>query len=82
MPSNYSPYGSTPEEKQKELFANVDSRVDTIVKTVEKREYVIESSNTSFFKTHIFPGLLYRLGYPQIKILDNNFTVDDTCNGD
>ena len=26
MPSNYTPYGITPEDRQKELFANIDSK--------------------------------------------------------
>ncbi len=31
MPSNYTPYGLIPEDKQKELFANVDNKVEDIV---------------------------------------------------
>ncbi|MBW2002172.1 MAG: flavodoxin family protein, partial [Deltaproteobacteria bacterium] len=70
MPSNYTPYGITQEDRPKELFANIDSRVDGIVKIVKKREGFITSSTTSFFKTHIHPGILYRMGYSRINRLD------------
>ena len=81
MPSNYTPYGITPEDRQKKLFANIDSRVDGIVKIVKKREGFIASSTTSFFKTHIHPGILYRMGYSRINRLDMSFTTDEKCNG-
>jgi len=81
MPSNYAPYGATPDDKQKELFSNINNRVNDIVNTVTNRKMVIESTATSFFRTHIFPGVLYRLGYSRIKMMDNNFTIDNSCNG-
>jgi len=81
MPSNYTPFGVPSEEKQKRLFADFEKRVEDIVKTVQARESYMDGTNTSFFKTHIHPGLLYRLGYSRIKELDKSFTVDDSCNG-
>jgi len=81
MPSNYTPYGSFPEDKQKVLFANVDNRVEQIVETVKKRGSYIDSSNTSFYKTHIHPGILYRMGFSRINIMDKSFVIDDKCDG-
>jgi len=81
MPSNYTPYGVYSPEKQNNIFAGIDKKVDKIVDTVKKRGRVIDSANTSLFKTHIFPGLLYRLGYSRINIMDKSFVTDDNCNG-
>ena len=81
MPSNYTPYGITPEDKQKELFANVDAKVDEIVKIVENRQGYITHSTNSFFSTYIHPGILYRMGYSRINQMDKSFTTDEKCNG-
>ena len=81
MPSNYTPYGATPKEKQKELFAQVESHVDHIVEIVTKKETYFARPTNSFFETYIHPGLVYKLGYSQIYRLDNSYTVDDKCNG-
>ncbi|MFC1538655.1 EFR1 family ferrodoxin [Candidatus Latescibacterota bacterium] len=81
MPSNYTPFGITPEEKQKKLFANIDNKVEDIIKIVKKRGRFIDSTNTSFFNTHIHPGIRYRMGYSRINIMDKSFTADDKCNG-
>ncbi|MFC1550966.1 EFR1 family ferrodoxin [Candidatus Latescibacterota bacterium] len=81
MPSNYTPYGIPSENKQKKLFANVDNKVEEIVNVVKKRGGFIDSSNTSFFQTHIHPGILYRMGYNRINGMDRSFTTDEKCNG-
>lgn len=81
MPSNYTPFGAPPEEKQKRLLADFDKRVAEIARIVQAHESFMDSSNTSFFKAYIHPGLLYRMAYSRIKELDKTFFVDDNCNG-
>lgn len=81
MPSNYTPYGSTPEEKQQEYFRNAEKKIEEIVKVVVAQEEYIETSDTSFFKTYIHPGLLYKLGYHYIHVMDKSFLADEQCNG-
>ncbi|MCP3681942.1 MAG: hypothetical protein GY861_04555 [bacterium] len=81
MPSNYTPYGSTPEEKQQERFRNAEKKIEEIVKVVVAKEKYIEESDTSFFKTHIYPGLLYKLGYRYIPMMGKSFLADEQCNG-
>lgn len=81
MPSNYTPYGITPEDIQKERFSNINSKVGDIVRIVKKGESYIDHSTTSFFKSYIHPGILYRMGYSRINQLDKSFTADEKCNG-
>lgn len=81
MPSNYTPFGAPPVEKQKLLLADFENRVADIVEIIQARESHMPGSNTSFFKTYIHPGILYRLGYSRINELDKSFSVDDNCNG-
>ena len=81
MPSNYTPFGITPEDKQKERFAKIDTKVDNIVKIVQKRQSFITRSTNSFFNSYIHPGILYRMGYSRINQLDKSFSADEKCNG-
>lgn len=81
MPSNYAPYGSTPEEKQQILFKDAEQKLDLITNTVGSKEKLFEKSNTSFFKRNVFPGLLYKLGYRFISQMDKSFIADTKCNG-
>jgi len=81
LPSNYAPFGATPKDKQKKLFANSDNRVEEIIKIVKNRGSYFDSSNTSFIHSYIHPGLLYQLGYNRINIMDKSFTTDEKCNG-
>jgi formate hydrogenlyase subunit 6/NADH:ubiquinone oxidoreductase subunit I/flavodoxin len=81
MPSNYTPHGSTPEEKQQECFRNAENKIDEIVKAVVAKKSCIEQGGTSFFKTYIHPGLLYKLGYRLIHSMDKSFFADEYCNG-
>lgn len=81
MPSNYTPYGYTPEDKQKDYFDQVEGRIEDIVNIVNSKQVFIEKRRTGFFKTHVHPGLLYKLGYKYINTMDKSFTVDDNCSG-
>jgi ferredoxin len=81
MPSNYTPFGATSDEKQKELFGRIDVTIDEIVKTVQDRKNFIVKSKTPFFNSYIHPGLLYQLGYKHIREMAKSFYTDDNCNG-
>ena len=81
MPSNYTPYGSTPEDKQREYFNNANDKIEEIAKIIISREKYIEKSRTSFIRTNIHPGLLYKLGYKYISAMAKSYIVDENCNG-
>ena len=81
MPSNYTPYGATPEDKQKELFANCEKQVEEIAKVIRAREQFMAKNTAGFFRTYIHPGLLYKLGYQFIPKMGKSFIVDEKCNG-
>jgi len=81
MPSNYTPYGYPPEQKQNKLFSNADKKVHEIVEIVRKRGSHIDSSHSSFFRNYVHPGILYQLGYGRINVLDKSFLTDENCNG-
>lgn len=81
MPSNYAPYGCPEANEVKNLLNSVDEKIEAIEKVVKARREHRDSNNTNFFKSHIFPGVLYRLGYKRIKEFDGNFYANDDCNG-
>lgn len=81
MPDNYTPYGGTPKEKQDEFFKNADKRIDEIAAIVNAGKEHFDVSNTSFFEANIHPGILYKMGYQRINIMDKNFTADEKCDG-
>ena len=80
MPSNYTPYGCPGDKQQKEILAKAEQRTDEIVNIVKARKSHFDGSNTNFFRGSVFPGLLYKLGYPRIPGMDAGFKVDDRCN--
>lgn len=81
MPSNYTPYGCPPEEKQRCLLEAAEARVEEIADMVRNRGRYIDSSNTSLLETWIHPGLLYRFGYKRIHTFGKSFYTDENCNG-
>lgn len=81
MPSNYTPYGATSAEKQQKHFQQAEAKIDTIIKTVTAKKNLLEKSPTGFLKSHIIPGILYKLGYKFIHKMDGRFIVEDQCNG-
>ncbi len=81
MPDNYTPYGCPSKEKQEELLKNAGERTAEIANIVTARKEHFDGGNTSFFEANIHPGLLYKLGYTRINVMDNDFTADDKCNG-
>jgi ferredoxin len=81
MPSNYTPFGITPEEKQKEFFRRMETAVNDIVETVQSKTISIADSSTSLFNSYIHPGLLYKLGYKHIREMAKSFYTDGNCNG-
>ncbi|MCP4219160.1 MAG: 4Fe-4S ferredoxin, partial [bacterium] len=81
MPDNYTPYGGTPEEKQKALFKNAETKIAEIAEIVKAKKEHFDGTNTSAFRTHVHPGILYKMGYRRISIMDNSYTSDENCNG-
>lgn len=81
MPDNYTPYGVPSAEKIKNLLSKVDSDVNRIVSIVKEKGTHIDANNTTLLKSHVFPGLLYQLGYKMIPQMDKQFVVEDSCNG-
>ena len=81
MPSNYTPYGAISTEKQQKYFQQAEAKIDTITKTVTAKETLLEKSPTGFLKSHIIPGMLYKLGYKYINKMDGRFMVENQCNG-
>ena len=81
MPSNYTPYGYTPEDQQREYFNNANNRIEEIAKLITSRKKYIEKSSTSFIRTYIHPGLLYKMGYRYINLIAKSYIVDENCNG-
>ncbi len=81
MPSNYTPYGCLPPERQKLLLEAVDGKVGEIIRIVRERKTHFDTSSSGFFKSYIHPGLLYKIAYPHIRTFDKIFSVDENCNG-
>ncbi|MCP4152280.1 MAG: hypothetical protein GY757_31370 [bacterium] len=81
MPDNYTPYGGTPADKQVAFLKNAEAKIIEMASIVNDLKEHFDSAYTSFFKTHIHPGILYAMGYPRINIMDGNFFIDENCNG-
>jgi len=81
MPSNYTPYGVTPDEEQQECFNNAEKKIPEIARIVKAGESYLEKSETFFLKSYVFPGLLYKLGYKMIPAMAKSYIADEKCNG-
>jgi flavodoxin/Pyruvate/2-oxoacid:ferredoxin oxidoreductase delta subunit len=81
MPDNSTKYGESPEEIQQELFNNADKKIEDIVKIVNLKEEHFDSNNTSLFKTYIYPRILYKYLYGNMKTMDKDFSTDENCKG-
>jgi len=81
MPSNYAPFGYPSEESQKSDFEKAYRKLDEIVKVIKSREPYVERSDTSFMRSKIYPGLLYKIGYKMIKTMDKYYYADQKCDG-
>ncbi len=79
MPSNYTPFGSPDAKEIEVMLSDATQKIDAICDTVENKKIHFDDSNASFFRANIFPGLLYKMGYSRIKIMDNSFHVQDSC---
>ncbi len=77
MPFNFLPFGDiTPEEKQKELFLNLDKELVAAAKIINKRESHIDNRFRPFSK---YMKFLYAAAYPLIPQLDRLFKVTNAC---
>ncbi len=79
MPSNYAPYGPTSESVQQEQFSELEARTDEICRVIMEKSPLTDRSNTGFFQTNIYPGLLYSMGYKYLKYLGKSFNVEPQC---
>lgn len=81
LPDNYVPFGGPPSEaEQVEMFEKADARLDEIVRVVQASGSHREKL-ASWFKTRVYPGLWYALGYWAIPKSDSSFWVNDKCTG-
>lgn len=81
MPSNYANYGCPPVEKQNRLHADAQHKIQEIAAVVKSKKSHMDGNHTGWFKSNIFPGILYKLGHAQIHGFDKSFSVDDCCTG-
>lgn len=81
MPDNSTRYGEIPVDKQNEMFSNADRKIKTITKLVKSRGTHFDSRNIGFFQAHVYPGMVFKFIYNSLKKMDNDFSVDETCNG-
>jgi NAD-dependent dihydropyrimidine dehydrogenase PreA subunit/flavodoxin len=81
MPSNYTPYGATPEDKQQEYFNGAKEKIPEITRVIKTGEKYVAQSGTFFLKSYVFPGLLYQLGYKMIPAMAKSYVADEKCNG-
>ncbi len=80
MPDNSTLHVKS-EEKQKEMFNNVEKKTDDIVKIVNgKREY-FDRNTSSLYETFIDPGIMAKFVYRDINKLDKDFITDEKCIG-
>lgn len=80
MPSNYAPFGCPSIESQNKDFEKAYARLDEIATIIKSREHYVDRSDTSFIRSKIYPGLLYKIGYKMIKTMDKHFHADENCN--
>lgn len=79
LPDNYVPFGGPPsEEVQAELFRDAEERLAVIKRVVTSMETHRERI-PSWFKTRIYPGLWYALGYWAIPGSDKRYWLNDNC---
>jgi ferredoxin len=79
LPDNYLPFGGPPSEAdQLEMFRKSDERLPVIAQAVMRCD-THKESRPSWFKTRIYPGLWYGLGYKYIPLSDKKFWLNDKC---
>ena len=81
LPDNYIPFGGPPPaEEQAEMFQAAEARAGEIEQIVKARGAHLEPS-PSWFKTRIYPGLWYALGYWAIPSSDKGYRSTERCTG-
>lgn len=81
MPSNYTPFGLSPESKRKEQLESMKKRMDSLCTIIREGKSFTDNSGSSFIQTWIYPGIMYSMGYKYINYLDKSFISDEKCNG-
>jgi len=83
MPDNFfTPYeNAVPDDRRKKKLDEAPGRITEIVQHIKNGDKTIEK-DTSFFKTWIWPGIMFAAGYTQIPGLGKkSFIVEQSCNG-
>ncbi len=80
-PDNYTPFGDAllPED-QIPLFEEAAAKCRIIAETVSSGKQHIDA-DTSFVKTHLWPGPFFALGYAMIPRLVKSFSANEKCDG-
>ncbi len=79
--SNYVPFGGAPpEEELAAKLERAETRLDEIAAVLAEGKREVEPTS-SWFRSRVHPGLLYRLGHKFAPQTDKKYEVDDTCDG-
>ncbi len=82
MPSNFTNYGCPEIKQQQEILAKADERIRaSIVPAIQGEVKQYDRNQSGLFHSLVFPALLYKLGYPRIKLMDKSFYCTKNCNG-
>ena len=80
MPSNYIPWGGAqPEEKQEELFAQAEKKLDQIAETVQLRQN--EPVEKGPWWQNLFFSFANKMTFAHVPKLDKDFWTEKNCNG-
>lgn len=77
MPSNYTPFGTWSEDKQKKAFIEAKGKVKHIAEIINSgSKGTLENGN--FLMKWLYP-IIYKFAAPKIPTMDQNFWVTDKC---
>jgi ferredoxin len=80
-PSNYIPFGGAEsDDKQKLIFSRAAGCLDAAAKVISNSGHHLDRDDP-WYKTRLFPGLLYNQGYKYIRYLAKSFVADERCDG-
>ncbi|MBN2802983.1 MAG: EFR1 family ferrodoxin [Deltaproteobacteria bacterium] len=82
LPDNYLPFGEPPEkEEQDKQFEDAEAKLELICDKVSLKQSYNDENSYSWFKTKVYPGKWYALGYWAITRSAANFRTTDKCVG-
>lgn len=80
MPENYLPYWNNKTQDKNTLFLKASSQKINDISNAIKQRSSINEYKFNPIKQYFIPGLLYKLGYKFIPVLDKDFHVTENCN--